>query len=269
MERPSATVIVRTKDSSATVERAFSSLRRQTVPVELVVVDSGSRDDTLDVAARWCDRVLEIPADRYTSGRALNLGSDAASGEFVFALSSHSVAPRDDWIERALAHYRREDVAGVAGTTTKPDGSPLHGIYYEGPADARKNPQWGFSNHASSWRKSVWEQQPFREDLLVTEDKEWAWRVIDAGWVIAYDPLLWVDQSHRWRVGTRAYFQRERREQYHLGLVAELPPYTLLDAVREWWTPPRDEHSRLFHLLNYRRAAGLAGKYAGLRGARR
>jgi len=269
MAQPEASVIVRTKDSIGTIDRTIESIRAQTVPLEIVVVDSGSTDGTLERVRAVAHELVEIPSERYTSGYALNLGVEAASGEVLFALSSHCVAPSPEWAERALSHYEREDVAGTAGTQTYPDGRPLEGPYFGRPEDKR-HPYWGFSNHGSSWRRSAWEQHRFDEELLVTEDKEWAWRVIDAGWTIAYDPELWVEMTHRWRVGARGLFQRERREHYNLGTFADLPPYRPRDVVRDWWrTPTDDGHSRLFHLANYRRIAGLAGRYAGLRDARR
>jgi hypothetical protein len=43
----------------------------------------------------------------------------------------------------------------------------------------------------------------------------------------------------------------------------------LRDALHEWWTGiPQDRRPPLYHRLNYRRAVGLAGKYAGLRSTR-
>ena len=65
------------------------------------------------------------------------------------------------------------------------------------------------------------------------------------------------------------YFRRERRETRGLAELIEIPRYRARDLLREWLTPPDRDHSRLFHLLNYRRAAGLLGKYIGLREARR
>ena len=37
---------------------------------------------------------------------------------------------------------------------------------------------------------------PFDESME-REDKEWSWRVLNAGWLIAYDPLLCVSSAHR------------------------------------------------------------------------
>jgi rhamnosyltransferase len=260
-----ASVVVRSQDSAGTIESALASIRRQTAEAEIVIVDSGSADETLEIARRYADTVVELDRGSYRPGRALNAGSAAATGEAVFAVSAHCALPRTDWIERALAHYADAAVAGVNGTLTTPDRRPLEAPLVQTPGDARRYPYWGFSNHASSWRRSVWEQLPFDEERQLVEDREWSLRVLDAGWKLVYDPALWVDQSHRWRAGTVSFFKRERRENRALAELIEMPPYTARDLTREWLTPPDREHSRLFHLLNYRRAAGLLGKYIGLR----
>jgi rhamnosyltransferase len=260
--------VVRSLDSAATIGEAFSGLRRQTIGLEIVVVDSGSTDDTLAIARRFADRIVEIPRAEYRPGHALNIGTSEAAGEVVFALSSHCRLVHDDWAETALAHYGDAQVAGVAGSLTTPDGRPLRAPYVQTLADAHAYPYWGFSNHASSWRRSALERFPF-DDACLVEDKEWALRVLAAGLQLVFDPHLWVEQRHRWRVGARGYFRRERRESRALAGVVPIPAYGLRDLGKEWLMPPDDEHSRLFHLLNYRRAAGLLGKYTGLREAHR
>jgi hypothetical protein len=88
--------------------------------------------------------------------------------------------------------------------------------------------------------------------------------------VIAVDPLLWVDMSHVWRSGLRAHYRRQRLAARVLADVAALAPYGLRDCLREWWSAlPDERHAPFAYRLDYRRMAGLAGKYAGSRAARR
>jgi rhamnosyltransferase len=270
MSAPAATVIVRCRNEERTIETALAALRRQTVAPEIIVVDSGSSDRSVELARRLCDRVIEIPAERFTYGYALNIGARVAAAPIHFALSAHCAPERDDWIERSLEHYERADVAGTHGARALADGRQLTAPFYQDVQHARTNPYYGFSNHASSWRAGVWEQFPFDERLDYAEDKEWALRVLEAGWVIAVDPLIWVDMSHVWRSGLRTYYRRQKRAARALADITALPPYGLRDCVREWWSAlPDERHSPLLYRLDFRRMIGLAGKYAGLRAARR
>jgi rhamnosyltransferase len=205
-------VIVRTLNERDALERALRSVREQTVAAEIVVVDSGSTDGALEVARRDADRVVELAPGTFTFGGALNTGAAAASGDVHVALSSHCALPRADWIERALRHYEQPEVAGTHGCRQRPDRRPLDGVLLQDAAHARRHPYWGFSNHASTWRAEVWEQFRFDERLAACEDKEWAQRVLAAGWRIAVDPALDVPKPHRQAAGVRALYRRSVRE---------------------------------------------------------
>src|SRR2546421_3293119 len=144
-----ASVIVRAKNEAKTIERTLSVVRAQTVRPEILVVDSGSTDGTLDIARRLADRVIEIRPERFSFGFALNVGAREARAPFHFAVSAHCFPEHPDWIERALSHYDRDDVAATHGTRYRPDGTPLTTVVYDDPQHARAYPDWGFSNHAS------------------------------------------------------------------------------------------------------------------------
>ena len=262
---PRASAIVRVRDKAATLERTLSSLRRQTITPEIIVVDSGSTDGGLEIAAPLCDRLIEIAPEEFTYGRALNIGARTASAPIHFALSAHCFPERDDWIERSLAHYARDEVAATGGSGSLPDGRPLTRPFFQDAPHARSNPLWGISNHASSWRASVWQEFPFDEELDYAEDKEWALRVLDAGWRIVFDPAISVDGSHAWHGGAGESFTRHRRANAAISRFAELPRYGPRDLAREWWTEADDGNRPAWfnRFLNYRRWAGLAGKYVG------
>ena len=264
---PAASVIVRVKDECATLARTLATLRAQTVRPEIVVVDSGSTDGSVELARREADRVVEIPSSSFSYGYSLNVGAAAASGDVHFALSSHCFAP-PHWVERALGHYAREDVAATNGIQTFADRTRVREPFLQDATHARSDPWWGFSNHASSWLAAVWREYPFDESMDYAEDREWAWRVTAAGWLIVYDPELWVDLSHSWR-GRRNFFTRQRRAARAVASFSGAPPYRIRDLARDWWWDiPDDRHSAGAHrLLNVGRVAGLLGHYVGRREA--
>jgi glycosyltransferase involved in cell wall biosynthesis len=266
---PAASVIVRARNEEAALGRALEALRKQTVQAEVLVVDSGSTDGTLEIARRWSDRVIQVPPQHFTYGYALNVGARAANAPIHFALSAHCVPERPDWIELSLGHYDDPAVAATHGARYLPDGRPVGAPFHQDAAQARANPHWGFSNHASSWRGAVWAEFPFNERLEAAEDREWVLRVLDAGWVVAIDPRLWVGMSHAWRGGLRNPYQRGKRNARAVAKFAPGPPYRLSDCLREWWSRmPDDLHSPWLYRLDYRRMAALAGKYAGYRASR-
>jgi rhamnosyltransferase len=269
---PRASVIVRTKDSARTLGHVLSLLRAQTVPAEIIIVDSGSSDETLAIAHEGADRVIEIPAESFSFGYALNVGAAAARAPIHFALSSHSFPPDNRWIEHSLSHYERPDVAATNGAE-RPPGSdmPLLTTFYQTLSDAIKHPLWGFSNTAASWRADVWATFPFDEQVPASEDKEWGFRVLAAGRTIAFDSRLLLSDSHRRHAGIRHLYRRTRREYEALGsfvpLFAPLPRYTVPDLIREWLIdiPAHAPYAGWRRRLNYFRFTELLGKYRGLK----
>jgi rhamnosyltransferase len=263
---PSASVIIRTLDAAEHLEPLAGGFRRQSVPCEIVVVDSGSTDATLELAERLADRVHRLPPGTYTPGRALNAGAAIAAGEVHVAFSAHCRLPDDGWLERSLSHYADPRVAATNGTTRRPDGTPLTGVFVQDAAHGRAVPTWGYSNHAASWRAAVWNEKPFDESLPTAEDRIWSWDVLDAGWRIVFASDLWVDMQHRWRIGTVGYYRRCRQEEAVLAGHAQMPPYRMRELLRQWLVDvPDDDRPAWFHRVNPRRLAGLAGAQAGRR----
>jgi rhamnosyltransferase len=266
---PLASVIVRAKDKEDTIVAALESLRAQTIVPEIILVDSGSSDRTLELAEPLVDRVIEIPSETFTYGRALNVGAAAAQARVHFALSAHCVVPRTDWVERALSHYARADVAATNGRRLVVHGRTIIEPFFATLDDATRDLfYWGFSNHASSWRAAAWEQFPFDEDLGYAEDREWSLRVLAAGWTIVFDTELFVDQSHQWRQGAWQYCRRMQKQARAMWSFADLPPYRLRDMVDEWWEGPPDPRPPWRRRLNPIRTTSLLAKYQGQRAGR-
>ena len=104
MSVPRVSVIIRAKDEAANIGRTLRLLACQSrVPDEVIVVDSGSSDGTPEIAGRAGAQVIEIPAESFTFGGALNTGCKAASGDLLVALSAHAFPTQRDWIARLVA----------------------------------------------------------------------------------------------------------------------------------------------------------------------
>jgi rhamnosyltransferase len=268
MSTPAATFIVRAKDKRDTIEATLRSIRAQTVTSEVIVVDSGSTDGTREIAERLADRVIDLAPGEFSYGGALNAGAAAATAEIHAALSAHCTLPREDWLERALRHYENPRVAATNGERQQPDGQPLDTVLLQTIELARRHWGWGFSNHASTWRAEVWRAFPFDERLVACEDKQWAFRVLEAGRLVAFDPELFVSGGHRKAAGVREYFRRVRRESAAYATFAPVPELSVRQAVRRWWRVPPGGHA-VRSRLSVMRTAEVVGSYAGRRAGHR
>lgn len=200
----SAAVLIRTKDEvrflPATLERLFDQSRPAD---EILIVDSGSTDGTLDIV-RSNDRLrlVAMKPEHFTYGGSLNLGFESTGCEFVANLSAHAPPLDRDWLQRLLEPCENPRVVGVYGRQVpRPDAYPSIRRdleeYYGGEPRLQTEPaDHCFSNANSVVRRRAWEKLPFEVGLPYSEDQLWARTVIERGDAIAYVPAAAVVHSH-------------------------------------------------------------------------
>jgi rhamnosyltransferase len=264
---PLVSIVIRSKNEAASIGRLLDILRGQTIGerLELIVVDSGSTDGTVQIVRDRGVEPIEISAASFTFGGALNTGCEAARAPLIVALSAHAFPPDERWAERMVAAFDDERVAAAWGDTRGPHGEPLREALLQDAEHARRHPFWGYSNPAGGFRASLWRERGWRADLPGSEDKEWAWHWLQRGWLVRIDPALAVEHDHS-HDPLRAIYERSRRESKGYAMYLDLPPLTARGALRRWWAD-RDGHGSAARArLSPWRAARLAGEWAGRRG---
>ncbi|NQX13586.1 glycosyltransferase family 2 protein [Microbacteriaceae bacterium VKM Ac-2855] len=113
METPGVTVVIPVKDDAEHLERCLAALALQThPPVEIVIVDDSSIDESAHVATAFGARVITHDGAGIPASSAC--GYDAARSAIIARLDADSVPP-PDWIERLLLHFERPEVDAVSG----------------------------------------------------------------------------------------------------------------------------------------------------------
>ncbi len=174
---PPLSIVIRTLNTAATLSRVLAALPRREND-ELIVVDSGSTDGTLDLARAAKARIVPITAADFTYGRALNVGFTAAQHEWILALSAHTVPLRPDFLDlyrAAIRHRFQPNVAAAVGPLLSSDvdrGLPGGVTHFE-LADFTHGFGFGAGNPNSLYRRTLWEQHPFDEALGGGEDLDW------------------------------------------------------------------------------------------------
>jgi Glycosyl transferase family 2 len=210
---PLISVVIPVKNGGLTIEAALQGLLAQTLAdrTEIIVIDSGSRDDTLDIVRRYPVTVHEIPAAEFNHGATRNLGVKMARGDFV-VMTVQDAAPADThWLATMLRHFDDPEVAGVCGkqiTTHDLDKNPMEWHRPMGEPQvsrlqfACRRDYEALPGHArmaaSAWddvtamyRKSVLLDLPFRTTMF-GEDFFWANDALALGRAALSRPAVFI-----------------------------------------------------------------------------
>ncbi len=107
---PEFSVIIPAYNSAATLARALDSVFAQTWPAhEVIVIDDGSTDNTLQVARGFGDRVRIIHQSNAGVSMARNRGAEAATGDWLAFLDA------DDWYYPDRLRWHAEWIAHDPG----------------------------------------------------------------------------------------------------------------------------------------------------------
>lgn len=201
---------------------------------EVVQIDSGSTDSTLAHSARHPQiRLHRIPAAEFGHGRTRNLGARLSRGRTLVYLVQDATPVAREFLQRLTAPLADPEVAAVYGRQlprpwtnrlerfflgeTYPDERRIR---FHGGRGPMRIEDIFFSNVASAIRRESWERFPFQEDLIMSEDQQWAKEVLRAGSRIVYEPAAAVYHSHNYSLAE--LFRRNFDSGYSLlGIVED------------------------------------------------
>jgi len=199
-------VVIPTYNSEKIIGDCLHSLNTQTFPpYEIIVVDGGSMDSTIEKIKEFKDVNIIQNTHLDTPGSARNRGAEIADGSIMFFCDSDCIVDK-----RAIEYYiktfkSREDLSGVLGgirsavprnkisdfvqkiiitnswlRNLKPDGTiKLH-----------------FTSANFTMKRSEFLLEKFRDDLVSAEDGELFLRLNKNGLKIFYEPRAFVYHHH-------------------------------------------------------------------------
>lgn len=231
-----ATVAILTFNARPRIGQLLTALRRQRAGFDwdVLVIDSGSRDGTLDIIRRHAAehegavRVVEIPNTEFGHGKTRNLAARLAGGEFVVFLTHDAVPAHDHWLEAMIRPFGiSERVACVYGKqipwpktcpVIKRDvidcfrrfGAPNAISVQEknswvGQPGKPRVPTYFTDVNSAIRRSLLLEELPFR-DLRYAEDQAFGKDALEAGYLKVYTPFGAVFHSHDYAL--LSYYRR-------------------------------------------------------------
>lgn len=225
--QPLVSVVIPVKNGIDTLKSCLDGIFSQSVAnkMEVIVIDSGSTDGTLELLANYPIRLINLPPKEFNHGDTRNLGVELANGEFVVMTVQDATPASPDWIETMLKHFEDPEVAGVCGQQIVNHDKLKNPLQWFRPASEAKpfavqfkNPNEfkdlsGKQQHSycnwddvnAIYRKSIKKKLPFRR-LMFSEDTLWAKDALEAGYKIVYDYRARVYHYHHQNY--KFYFKR-------------------------------------------------------------
>lgn len=232
------------RNEASGIRDCIESIVSQSVPVhEIVVLDSGSTDGTLEILASYPSvRVVHLPPAEFDHGETRNAGVREATGELVLFTVGDACAAGSTWIASLLQGFVRDDVVAVCGLQIVPAVKTANPMDWHRPLSAPAMKVFQFKDrtefdalspadklHACSWdnvtalyRRNVLQGIPFRR-ATYGEDALWAKDALLAGHALAYNEAAQVCHFHdespefTFRRSVLAYCTRYRAFGYRYG----------------------------------------------------
>ena len=177
------------------LSRCIEGLLKQTLtPDEILVIDDGSRDRTVEIARSYSEVRLIAHGENRGLGAARNMAFRAARNELVASLDADCVA-ETGWLEQLATNLDDERVGGAGGRLnesvqeTMADRWRCEHMRQEWGDSRVDNPPFLFGCNNIMRKSAVLECRGYNERLRTNgEDADLSRRMKAAGWWLIYDP---------------------------------------------------------------------------------
>jgi rhamnosyltransferase len=218
------TIVIPVKNGADTLESVLEAVFAQKTKYqyEVVCVDSGSSDGSLEIIKKYSCRLFQIKTEEFGHGRTRNFGASQGTGEFIVFLTQDALPASERWLDSFVDAMKTDDknAGGFGIHYPYPDCNLLDKIMlrnhfrnfgdtttvFEIEDEERYQTDDGyrgflsfFSDNNSCLRRSVWEQYPY-EDVDFAEDQIWARTVLEHGYRKVYVPDAPVYHSHNFKL---------------------------------------------------------------------
>lgn len=203
-------IIIPTLNAGHYLPSLLRSLRKQTIPCEIIVIDSSSEDNTKKIAESFGAKVIEIKRMDFDHGGTRNLAVNISSGDIVIFLTQDATPYNKFLIENLIRPLNDPLITASFGRhIPRGDAKPIEKftrIFNYPDTSFVKNMEslemmgirtFFFSNVCSAIKKKEFrEVGGFPEKVILNEDMVLAAKLIMKGYKVAYEPSAMVYHSH-------------------------------------------------------------------------
>jgi glycosyltransferase involved in cell wall biosynthesis len=234
-KKPTCSIVIRAYNEEKHIEKLLAGIAAQTVKdVQIILVDSGSTDRTVEKAMQFPVEVVTIRPDEFTFGHSLNMGIAAAKADIVVIASAHVYPVYPDWLAALIEPFDDESVGLTFGKQRGCDTTQFaeHQIFHQWfPDRSVRRQTTPFCNNANSAiRHGLWEQHPYDETLPGLEDLAFGKWVQESGYAISY--VAEAEVIHVHNESLDGIFNRYKREGMAFKQIYPHESFTRRDLYR-------------------------------------
>ncbi len=213
-------VILLTKNGGIRLRHLMESLKKQKFQgnVEIIAVDSGSEDNTIKILEEYEAKIFQINPEEFHHSKTRNFGAEKSNGKVLIYLTQDALPLNDHLFEDLLKPLTKDNASAtygrqIANLDAKKVDKFFYSYFY--PEKRKilkkrliKNPRKFYienvfiSDVCSAIKREIWEKIGFQDDVPMAEDKDFALRVLKAGYKIVYEPKAAVYHSHNYTLAS-------------------------------------------------------------------
>lgn len=232
---PVCSIVIRAFNEENHIGRLLDGISHQSVKdVQVILVDSGSTDQTVQIARDRGVEIVNIAPKEFTFGRSLNKGIARAVAPIIVIASAHVYPVYPDWLSTLTGFFKDPSIAVVYGKQRGSETSHFseQQIFRHWYGEITQNHQdHPFCNNANAAiRKILWEQHQYDERLPGLEDLEWAKWANENHYSIAYSAEAEIVHVHA--ETSKGIQNRYMREGMAFKQIYPLEKFGIGDLIR-------------------------------------
>ncbi len=256
----SISIIIRCKNEQRFIGKTLEKIFKQEIkiPFEVIVIDSGSIDRTIEIVKKYNVNFFQIPQQSFTFGYALNYGIEKASGNIICNLSAHCIPVSNLWLKRLVDPIVNSSSQATFGRQVAIKGmNAFEEVALDKHFPDRKEIKGRipFSNANCAFLKKMWLERRFDEELPSWEDYLWYFLQKDT-YTFQYCPKADVYHTHPFSIGaisSRAYRDGKAlkiiNKKYNIDFLEGVCP-TFKTKALIFWNDMKN-HIKLFKKEGY------------------
>jgi rhamnosyltransferase len=209
-------IIIPTYNAQNYLVKLLESLKNQSMDeYELIIIDSSSKDKTVEIAKKYTNNVIIIPQNEFDHGGTRAKAAQMAKGDILVFLTQDALPYNEFTIKNIIKVFEDKDIGAAYGRQLSYEDTNLFGKHlrkfnYPDKTIVRTKrdiSQYGIktaqlSNSFSAYRKSVLEEVGnFKDNLILGEDVYAGAKMVLARYKLVYTAEAKVYHSHSYTIG--------------------------------------------------------------------